>query len=775
MRIQERARTRARTQGRVRGRAGGRGRSAAATALAALLLLGTAAPQAAADPSPAASAPSAAGAPAAQGQLPDTATQAERLAAALRQDPVYVSVDLPRETPRSLAPRFAEIARRIGVPTYVLVLPDADASLLAQVHDRLGASGLYVLVERYGVTATGFGVDLPVDDAARVARHTVPYDAGRLAQFEAFAEKLALGADQLAAQVRQIYADGDHEVPERYISATDRQNQNLLIGLAVVLVPGLLLVLGLFLARRRADLRPAPAAVSDAPRRPVRLDKKPGVKPGAKSGAKAGKAPASASAPGWRYGVLAVTLVATVAAVAGVLLAAPQVFAQRVDGPDLRVTPADLAARSEEAAAALTAGGVYQDAAAPTVLSPAQLAAVKQRTAELAASTPVFLLFTGSDSDDESTGDGSRLLAQVRQRTGLDGVYVQVDPVAGYFELVEFRTAATDVETRFRRAELRYPERENGSGDLRIPERLNRVLDTVAAARPTGREGDTGAGSTLPELHDNALPPLFKADLVPGTLLGALLLGILTLVGWACSAAVRAGRVRRAVAAAVAATAGTDAADAASGVSGPGGARRASAHPTVRQLRAWATEDVRALATRLAAAGPDEPGRARAWDCLDAAGLLLGEDGEGGAHGTRGARGARGDADPADLAAAVVLAQAGQAVLGGRSEQLLCRANPLHGPATGGRVPSWFAELGLGPKAARICPHCRESFRAGGADRPTADRTARRFAADQRLLRVPDPDGRTSSAWHEAGQVLPAALDGIDALVLRARESASVQ
>ncbi len=743
----------------------------AAAALAALALLTTAAPATAADPTAApaaATAPAAPGsAPAPAGPLPAEATQAERLAAELRKDPVYISADQPRRTPRSLAPEFAAVARRTGVPTYVLVLPDADRTLLAQVHDRLGIDGLYVLVQKYGgLTVSAFGVDLPAEDAARIANHVTPYDAGPLAGFTVFADKVRLGKDQVAAEA---LATGRHhdDYDGRYISATDRQNQNLLLGLAVVVLPGLLLALGLRLSRRRG--LPRPAEPAPAARRPgaVDLGKRPAVAPArakgptaknparstvAKNPGNRKKAGQPAPAP-LRRTVLAVTLPATAAAVLGVVLAAPVVFPQTVDGPDLTVTRADLDARTTEAAAALAADGIYQDPSAPTVLTPAQLAAVRQRTAELAAKTPVYLLFTGSDSDDESGGSSSILLAQVHQRTGRDGVYVQVDPAQGYFELAEFGPAGTDAPSRFRRADLRYPDRSTASDDLRVPERLNSVLDTVAAAQPTGEPAYGNGPTALPELRSNKLPPLFSSDFGPGLMLGAMLYGVLLLLAWAATAVTRAVvRSRRALAAGP-----TPSQHAATGP------RRTAARPSARQLRAWAAEDTRALAVRLAATDQDAPGRTRAWDCLDAAELLLGED-------------AGRTADPSDLAAATALARAGSDALHGSREPRLCRLNPLHGAADGGKVPYWFPVVDLGTGTARLCTDCRDALQRSGANRPAADRATRRAEADKLLLRVPGADGRTETAdWDRSGRVLPAALENLDALVLRARESASVQ
>ncbi|MFJ1752833.1 hypothetical protein [Kitasatospora sp. NPDC088134] len=757
-------RTPERTAGRRRPPARAALAAAALTAVltTALLLTGTG-PAAAADPSipPTASAaptagaaPTAAGAASGAGRLADSAPQAERLAAELRRDPVWISPDIPRQVPRSLAPQFAALAARTGVPTYVLVLPDADASLLALVHDQLGRDGLYVLVQKYGgVTVSAFGVNLPTaDDARRIANHVTPYDAGPTAALAAFVDALALSPDQAAAKARAL-SDHDDYPDGRYISATDRQNQNLLLGNAIVVIPGLVLALGLWLASRRRRSAPVtgkPAvALTKGPAKAVKSTKNAKAVKTAKD-AKPPVAPAGAVL---RSTAVLLTLAATVAAVFAVVLAAPKVFPQTVDGPDLDVTKADLHARIDEAGAAFGAGNVYQDASVRNPFTPAELAAVQQRITALAAKTPVYLLFTPSGSDDESGGDGDTLLYQTYRSTGREGVYVQVDPGRGYLQLAEFRTAGTDVESRFGYSD-RYPDRSAANGDLQLPNRLNRLLDAVDAAKATGKS-NTGRGSAraeLPEVAGNRLPPLFSSDFGPGITLGALLLLVLLLLAWGLIAAVRAVVRRRRA----------RAEDPSRALPG-GPPRHTEAQPTVRQLRLWAAADVQALAALVAAAEQDAPGRATAWDCLDAAELLLGD-------------GRQRTAAPGDLAAAAVLARAGADALQGQSDQRLCRLNPLHGGATGGKAPSWFAEAGLGPAAtARLCPDCHAAFRRTGAHRGLPNDRVGREQVDRLLLRLPGADDRSRTGWSEAGEILPAALDGLDALVLRARESASVQ
>lgn len=90
-------------------------------------------------------------------------TQAAYLADRLRENPVHVTDQLPREIPRSTAPDFARLAKKTGVPTYVLVLPTQSGTdgrqLLGAVHDRLNRDGLYVLVDDSAVAeATAYGV-----------------------------------------------------------------------------------------------------------------------------------------------------------------------------------------------------------------------------------------------------------------------------------------------------------------------------------------------------------------------------------------------------------------------------------------------------------------------------------------------------------------------------------------------------------------------------------------------------------------------------------------
>ncbi|MFE7563718.1 hypothetical protein [Kitasatospora sp. NPDC057500] len=738
-----------RTPTGIRRRTGAFG-ARAGTALAALVLLGSAGTAVAADPSAApgptaASTAPAAGAPTAR--TTDGSTQSERLAGELRKNPVYVSAAHPRRLPRSLAPEIAALAERTGVPTYVLALPDGDAALLALVHDRLGADGLYVVIGDFGrITASAFGVDIPVEDARRVSRYGTPYGAGPLAAFEAFVDAVASGKDRAAARAEELYdryRDGDRQ--RLYISSTDRQNQNVLLGLAVVVIPGLVLALGLRLSLRRT--RPG-----------EQVGAAPAARPSRKAAVSLAKEPETPHAARSRATVrvsrslLPVTLLATAAALFGVVHFAPTVFPQVVDSPYLNVTQADVDARVDEIAAGLRADPIYQDPSGPDALPAADLPAIRQRLTELAPKGPVHIVVTPTGSDDETAHDGDLLLALIHERTGRDGVYILVDPLTGVIDLDSYGTDQ-DTLRRFSRVptEVRYAHGETKGPNV-VP-RLERVLDAVASAEPKPGYDPAERRTTLPPLHDNRLPALFSGnDFGGGIGLGVMLLGALLLLAWAALAAGRTVvRSRRARATRSSPQHATP--------------RRTTPLPSLRQLRAWAGEDVRELAAQLAAADQDAPGRTRAWDCLDAAALLTGRSEQRPDEST----------GAGDLAAVVVLAQAGLDALRGHLHPTVCRLNPLHGEATGGRVPAWLADLGLGPRSAQLCPACRDALRSGGADRTTADRAARAGRARDRVLRLPGADDRTRTAWDEAGQILPTAREGLDALILRARESASVQ
>ncbi|MFW6691673.1 hypothetical protein [Streptomyces sp. MAR4 CNX-425] len=222
-----------------------------------------------------------AGQAAADGDTPDGETQAAYLAEQLRDDPVYISDQVPREVPRSAAAEFARTAERTGVPTYVLVLPNDPLygeQLLAAVHDRVGEDGLYVLIDAGlpTIRATSYGVDVPVRDAVAVTTFELPFDAWPIETFRLFVE--ALNDEDVAERAeaaREKYGGSDGQEPtatpeplhhapretpedDDEVSITDRKNQSFLTGISLAGLPLLILLIGVYVRRLRRLPHPGP-------------------------------------------------------------------------------------------------------------------------------------------------------------------------------------------------------------------------------------------------------------------------------------------------------------------------------------------------------------------------------------------------------------------------------------------------------------------------------------------------------------------------------------
>lgn len=232
----------------------------ALTVSALALLCGLAVPHAAADDAP--------------GTGERDVSQAAYLAEQLRDDPVYLSDQVPRSVPRSAAPLFAEVAADAGVPVYFMLLPGdllggTGEGLLAAVHDRLGKDGLYVVLGDRGIygAAVGYGVEVPAKDALRAAEYELPYDAGALAVFERFVAVLTSGeAAQRAESAAAEFGEGA-DPAEHYSSTTDRRNQSLVTGGLLSGVPLAVLLCGFHVLRRRERRRAAVRGGAPARRR----------------------------------------------------------------------------------------------------------------------------------------------------------------------------------------------------------------------------------------------------------------------------------------------------------------------------------------------------------------------------------------------------------------------------------------------------------------------------------------------------------------------------
>ncbi|EGX61612.1 hypothetical protein SZN_01694 [Streptomyces zinciresistens K42] len=494
----------------------------------------------------------------------DTAAQAAYLADRLRENPVHVTDQLPREIPRSTARAFAAAAARTGVPTYVLVLPSGsgDAGLLDAVRKRLGRDGLYVLVDGEAVAdARAYGVRAPADEAVTASRYEVPHDAGALRRFERFAEVVALGERGAAARAdaaRAKYGDGDTEQPDLYIDSTDRSEQSAATGMLVVAVPLLILALVPYVRRWWLRLRrttgaagtgprEAAGAADDGPKGAARTVKSRPAKgkgkgnkgrKGAKGG---GRNQVPAAGPALRWTVVGLAL----ASVAAITVTAPVVYDQTRSSWSPRPRAAELNARLDRVAGGLAKDPVYADPESPSVLSSARERELHDRIRAFSRSEgggPVFMALVPQLPDDESGGGEAVFAAALRDKLGRDGVYVVADPVDG-------RISAFNLGLRldgYRLADLpaavaEGDERALEAGDRLLGSRLGALMTLLDKADRT--DEPTSAGAPYPAedaVREDELAPLYGPDfwsaLFPGVLLAGavfgLVAGVLGTAGW---------------------------------------------------------------------------------------------------------------------------------------------------------------------------------------------------------------------------------------------------
>ncbi|MFF7310303.1 hypothetical protein [Streptomyces sp. NPDC008137] len=580
---------------------------------------------------------------------PIPVTQAAYLADRLRENPVHVTDQLPREVPRSTAPGFARIAKKTGVPTYVLVLPMQTSTdgrqLLGAVHDRLGRDGLYVLFEGDGLAeATAYGVRVPADAAITVTRYELPYDAGPLRSFERFAEVIALGGDKAGARAeaaREKYQDA--EPADMYIGPSDRNNQSFLTGILLTGVP-LMIVLTAWYARRHRRR-------SGAERRVPRW-----VVPGA-----------------------AVLTAATIA------LAAPVVFDQTRSSAAKPPTPAELSARIERVAAGLKQDAVYADPESPRVLDSRQLARLHDRIRDFRRSDgggPVYVALVPQTPESESAGDSWLFAAAVHAKSRQDGLYVVADPDDGTIDVYNYglRIDSGSLSFDLPDAVTLGDSRADEADDHLLGERLDKLMTFVEKAPRTDRPGFEPTPAAAPRADaEYALPPLFATDFWPGLFVGAfaalLLSAVVAGLTWGVGSVLRWRSPAPEPTHRLPLTAPTE--------------------PSASYLRRTAYAELTALTREFT--GRDE--RGRAWDHLDAAMLLVDGDPD---------RARRSGTDPATLVAVIVLARAGRAALAGDENDLCCGVNPLHGPGVRLSHLRVSAE-GTGRRLLPVCALCRDA------------------------------------------------------------------
>ncbi|MGA5566243.1 hypothetical protein ACPCUV_34445 [Streptomyces platensis] len=628
---------------------------------------------------------------------PGDPTQYAYLAAQLRTSPVYVSDQIPREVPRSTAPAFAREARRLGVPTYVMVLPQssygADAGgLLAGVHDRLGRRGLYVALSDSGLDAAQtYGVDLPgTADAVSESVYAMPYDATPREVFRHFVEVVTSGqAHQRAEEARAAHEDEDvDDGPGLHTDTTERENQSFVTGIAVLGIPLAVLLVTVHTLQWRRVRRAAAAGggvrVPTARGGAQGGGKKAGVERKGGGGKKAGKAAGSARqrpgvGPGPFPRARLLPLMAGAAVLGGLIaFTASQVFDDTTSGDGSRPTAADMRARIDRVSAGLRRDPLYLDPESRSTLDGAERDRLRKRLREL--DVPVLIAALPTPPDDESGGSTELLAKKVHDRLRRDALMVFADPATGGIELVNYSPRVDDSYLVDRPRDLTY----TGPAEEQLGRHLDELLTYVGKA-PRAKTG--GSPYEPPPADDpveeKALPGLFTGDFEPGLVIGMFAAGLVFgLVAAARALARRLVRRRRPT------------------PTGAGGATTPAApdRPSLVWLRRTARQDLDALTAALeAATAPPEKARRRAWECLDAAALLIDGDSDGRIDA---------DAGPVGLACAVVLARAGRTALGeAAAAPQVCHRNPLHGAA---RRRATARPADGGPaRSLPVCEACR--------------------------------------------------------------------
>ncbi|WP_310717748.1 hypothetical protein [Streptomyces lydicus] len=666
--------------------------------------------------------------------VPDSPTQTAYLAEQLRKDPVYISDQLPREVPRSTAPDFAREARRLGVSTYVIVLPSSSfgtepSAVLAGVHDRLGRKGLYVAIGDTGIDAVQtYGVSLPgAEDASRATLYELAYDATPREVFRHFVDVVTSGhAHQRAEQARAASEDDPDGPPSVHTDRTDRENQSFVTGIAVTGIPLTALLITVYALQRRRVRRAAATATVTATATATAGADRPsaagGVRvPASRGGAKAvggrttaagGKATVhgrkkadggkkagtgakgtgsgkkgtgsrkGAGGPGPYPRERLLPLLAAAAVLGGLIaFTATQVFDDTTSGDGSRPTAADMRARIDRVVDGLRRDPLYTDPESPPALDAAERAQLRRRLRAL--DVPVVIAAVPSSTDDESGGNRELLAKALHTRLRRDLLIVLADPGSGSIDLVNYGTRVDDMYLIDRPRELSYPQ----STDPPLGHRLDQLL-TYVSKSPKAKAGHMPYEQPAADdpVEEKSLPGLFTGDFEPGLVIGTFLAGLLFgLVAAACGIVRRITRRRRT----------------ANGA--PGDARSpAPTEPSTAWLRRNARQELDALTAALepVAALPEDSQR-RAWECLDAAALLIDGDSDGRIDA---------DATPAALACAIVLARAGRTTIGEPdAARFVCHRNPLHGvahkrvqvpPEAGGRARTRARSL-------PVCEACR--------------------------------------------------------------------
>ncbi|MFC0040912.1 hypothetical protein [Actinomadura rayongensis] len=372
--------------------------------------------------------------------------------------------------------------------------------------------------------------------------------------------------------------------------------------------------------------------------------------------------------------------------------ALPVVPAGAAPSPPAAPFPAYAYHRLDRVGAALARDPVFVDPDLAPWIGAADRRRVRAATAAAARAlgTPVYVVVIPNPSDAESAGDDRAFLAELRDRTGRDGLYLIAD-TSGRVDAAGFRVPrdlSRDLET---------PSLDDPEPDFRRPfaglaDRLVRRLDRARNGAAVPPETTTGIESPPAFGHEDDLVPAdgpeFRAPFLTGLLLagpfGALVLYAL----WRIAAALVARRAR------------------------PRSAVRSGGpvRPGARWLRRTARRDVAALRAALGADGGENRGLDFATGAYDAAQILLDDVADDRARAI-------------DLVGVIVLARQGREALDRNvaSPPPPCWINPLHGASAEHR------RTDVGGRGRRaLCGSCAKASTA----------TLR-----SRVLHVPGPAG----------------------------------
>lgn len=658
--------------------------------------------------------------------------QAAYLAERLAEDPVYISDTLPRRVPLSAAPFYRDQAARADVPVYLMAVPYQAArahseALLAAVHDRVGADGVYVLLsDGRSLSAAGYGVDIAVDQAARATMMELPEDASSTGTFEHFMDVLLDDPVARAEAAAERY-DGRRSAERQFIGHTDRRNQSFVTGIALTGVP--LALIGILWAVRGTTGR--------------------GPHP-------------------WRIGAPAAGVLAVVIAVA-----APQVFDQKTTTDDPLPTEADMTARTDRVAESLQSGPVHFDRDMPPLLGASDRQEIAERLDELPMDAN--LIVTAHPFGSETAGNVDLFVHDLHDRVGAE-LYISLD--AGTLGRLSVHVYGAPVDGRRLDRQYGGPHLGELGDSTELMGQLDLLLTDLEQSEA---EESRTEYRWLPEIDDPrqeiTLAPLHRGDFVPGLWIGSLSGPAAGGAVWGVLAGFVAYRRYRVAAP----------------VLGPGvppGALEAPNRPSTGWLRRTAARELTALGSGFEERAAEAPkrARARAWETLDAATLLLDPGGRGRVDDRL---------TPQELVTGVALLRASEAALGGRIATSVCVVNPMHGPAdatrrlrgldpTGRKEAAPVAvklQSGKGSHPRRrgarqrkrthfidrwsrpVCAAC-----AARLDRPWSSFNTMRWSE----LRLPDPEGRGRVPYWLLPGILDDTIDGrglsVEQLIRTSRE-----